>query len=366
MLTCADGAYPHDMEALHDIVICGSSALEYWRATMGRPYAGARASCHTAGAGPRRDAPDPLILGVLHDRVASIFHTPIDVEVNDPTSRRPSAMMRCHVEITAPSPKDVALLAPGVSIVSPERCFLQLARTLPLPSLVMLGCELCGTYGRDPEVQERLFQRSRPLTSVARLRDYLAEHASSRGVVRAGKALSCICDGSASPMETAYYMFGFLPCRLGGFGLPAPILNHRINLSEEARLISGRSYHVLDFCWPALGFGVEYDGRSVHTREAAFDADRRRTAALQAMGIEELALTAEQLRSDELLAAHMRLVARRIGFRMQGRSYDTRGRRLELRRQLFGRADGSARPLWPALRVGEPTLREALDTVRRR
>ncbi|MBS5451713.1 MAG: hypothetical protein KHY83_11050 [Coriobacteriia bacterium] len=167
-------------------------------------------------------------------------------------------------------------------------------------------------------------------------------------------------------METVYYMLGFLPCRLGGFGLPAPILNHRIDLSEEARLISGRSYHVLDFCWPAFGFGVEYDGRSVHTREAAFDADRRRTAALLAMGIEELALTAEQLRNDELLAAHMRLVARRIGFRMQRRSYDARGRRLELRRQLFGRPDGSARPLWPALRAGEQTLREALNAARRR
>lgn len=112
---------------------------------------------------------------------------------------------------------------------------------------------------------------------------------------------------------------------------------------------------------------VEYDGRDSHARELAFDADRRRSNALLAMGITELRLTADHVRSDAEMEAQTRFIARSIGFRMQARQFDQAARRLALRGELLMAAQGTARPRWQGMRHDAPTLMSALaaDTQRR-
>ncbi len=66
-------------------------------------------------------------------------------------------------------------------------------------------------------------------------------------------------------------------------GLPAPETNVKIN----AR---GRRYEI-DCLWREQGVAVELDGRAAHARTAAFESDRRKDAALSAIGLRPLRFT---------------------------------------------------------------------------
>jgi very-short-patch-repair endonuclease len=72
------------------------------------------------------------------------------------------------------------------------------------------------------------------------------------------------------------------------------------NVSVEAR---GRTY-VLDCYWPEYQLAVELDGRDGHAREMAFESDRRKDAALNAIGVRLLRFTWQRVAYDgaELLA----------------------------------------------------------------
>jgi very-short-patch-repair endonuclease len=67
-------------------------------------------------------------------------------------------------------------------------------------------------------------------------------------------------------------------------GLPAP---KRTNTKVMAR---GRTYEI-DCLWPAQRVAVELDGRAAHARTLAFEEDRRKDAALNAIGLRPLRFT---------------------------------------------------------------------------
>jgi Protein of unknown function (DUF559) len=60
-------------------------------------------------------------------------------------------------------------------------------------------------------------------------------------------------------------------------GLPEPMVNSALTAPDHPRLKP-------DFCWPTHRLIVETDGWDTHRTRAAFQADRRRDAALQADG----------------------------------------------------------------------------------
>jgi very-short-patch-repair endonuclease len=66
---------------------------------------------------------------------------------------------------------------------------------------------------------------------------------------------------------------------------------------------TSRGTYILDCYWPELGLAVELDGRDAHSREIAFEADRRRDAALNAMGIRTMRFTWQRIayEPDEVL-----------------------------------------------------------------
>ncbi len=72
------------------------------------------------------------------------------------------------------------------------------------------------------------------------------------------------------------------------------------NVPVEAR---GRTY-VLDCYWPEYRLAVELDGRDAHERALAFESDRRKDAALTAIGLRPLRLTWSRVTYEpaELLA----------------------------------------------------------------
>jgi very-short-patch-repair endonuclease len=60
-------------------------------------------------------------------------------------------------------------------------------------------------------------------------------------------------------------------------GLPEPLVNESLAAPDHPRL-------EVDFYWPTHHLIVETDGWDTHHTRAAFEADRRRDAALQADG----------------------------------------------------------------------------------
>jgi hypothetical protein len=59
----------------------------------------------------------------------------------------------------------------------------------------------------------------------------------------------------------------------------------------------GRTY-IVDCYWPEHRLAVELDGREAHARELAFESDRRRDAALSAIGIRLLRFTWQRVSYD--------------------------------------------------------------------
>jgi hypothetical protein len=66
--------------------------------------------------------------------------------------------------------------------------------------------------------------------------------------------------------------------------LPEPLVNFTLTAPDHPRL-------EVDFCWPSQRLIVELDGWDTHHTRAAFEQDRRRDAALQAVGWRVLRFT---------------------------------------------------------------------------
>ena len=200
-------------------------------------------------------------------------------------------------------------------VSSPELCFLQMAATLSFEELIVLGMELCGTYSLDPDEEEGFATRTVPLTSRASLLDFCTRCDAIHGKKAAMRALRFIADGAASPMETAIYLALCLPYKYGGYGIPSPVLNLEIGLSENAQKLYRAAHCRGDLCWIKDGkykLVLEYLGVKAHEGSAKMIADRARTLAIEEMGYEVIEITKEQ--AHDIMAFD--LVARRVAARI--------------------------------------------------
>jgi hypothetical protein len=86
---------------------------------------------------------------------------------------------------------------------------------------------------------------------------------------------------------------------LGGAGLPAPVLGHRVRL--------GRHTYKLDIAWPEVLVALEFDGWDTHRTFTAFHGDRQRLRRLVAAGWRIVPVTA-RTDSHELIGDVTQLV----------------------------------------------------------
>lgn len=146
------------------------------------------------------------------------------------------------------------------SIVCPELLFLQMAEVLPLPSLVMLGYELCGNFSRDANnpIDGEAIINIPTATNVRQLADYLAAYAGARGVTRARKALEYVSDNALSPMEALLGTMYSLPPQESGYGMGPITLNERVAVGKPNESDHMRSrYPDLSFSFAPVG--INYD-----------------------------------------------------------------------------------------------------------
>ncbi|WP_277212062.1 type IV toxin-antitoxin system AbiEi family antitoxin [Isoptericola croceus] len=155
----------------------------------------------------------PALVHVTHE-----FHPHV--------ARRAEPQVRRHHTRLRPSERTVVH---GVPVTSPERTLVDCLRTLPAPGALVVADSLFRR-GADPDEVSRIMSASR----------------GKRGMLQA-RRLFDVCDPrSASPGETVARLVA-----IDG-GLPRPECQMEVRTASATRFV--------DFGWPDVGLGVEFDG----------------------------------------------------------------------------------------------------------
>jgi len=236
-------------------------------------------------------------------------------------------------------------LGHGVCICTPQFTFLQLASKLEPLELLALGIELCGAYSRwNPNargdglaaIRDRENARSctyelPPAIKAQRLAAFVDRMSGRQGAIGARKVMRWVLDGSASPMETATYLLLCLPRRLGGYGLPKPMLNPVLKISGP----DGVKKRYPDLFWHGPNIDVEYNSDEAHSGEWARYRDSKREVELAVADVRVLPLTRPQLMDAHEFDGFAHGLRRMLGIRSRPFDPDWSYRRDELRRFLL-------------------------------
>ncbi|MGN0286825.1 MAG: hypothetical protein ACI4B6_04075 [Atopobiaceae bacterium] len=356
--------HPHSMPyyVSHTIALVTLGAIAARNGKV-RPSYEAQSSTVDASISARgvHDTVLPLLAAICGCTVEEFSRQRVDLIFSSDLHKHHSSNVVPH-RWSAPLPPGSFLhLSDDVRLSSVEFVFLQMAGTLSFTELVLLGYSLCGTY--QPADIERGFIHRPPLTSVDRLRRYLGNVTpGTRGLKKALRALDCIVDGSNSPMETRSVMQLVLPASLGGFGLPHPQMNQRIDFGSQAQKVSKLPYCVADAVWPKVKYVLEYLGLDYHD-DAGRDVGR-------SMGLTCEGFVVQEVTSEQVKGTGMVEIAEKLRERLQPRGTKAtspktaKANRPRLLTQLFPPAqrtgDGSLvypKPAW-ALPAGFPVCVE--------
>lgn len=308
------------------------SAMEYWRAAdQGRlGNARSRRDATRAARAVLRSGEKPSV-PAGHPAFANAS-VPRDVLVGTASARTRDTDFVCHVRQEIPG-ASVECAGEGLFVCTPEFVFLQMSHRLDIVPLVALGYELCGVYAMLPEGPAT--QRETPLTSRSSLQAFAGRARGHRGCRCAARALRYVRDGSASPMETVLVMLLCLPNKLGGYGIPWPELNYRVNVPSAARRLADRVYCLCDLCWPDQRLALEYDSDMYHSSVDRRESDSRRRNTLLSLGFTVVSVSRGQVMDGGALNRLAHQVAKQLGWRLRYKDPDFTRAHLALRSDLF-------------------------------
>ena len=236
-------------------------------------------------------------------------------------------------------------LGHDVCICTPNLTFMQMATQVDLIDAIRIGMEFCGYYSRwrmEPprmgnpyyrapaEVRACTFELP-PVMHASRAQSFVGRLAGYRGAVGARAALRWVLDCSASPMETAVYLLLCLPKRLGGYGLPKPVLNPKLYVSNP----DGLKERYPDLFWEGVNIDIEYNSDAAHTGEWSRYRDSKREVELTVANVKVLPLTRPQLMNSDEFDAFAQGLRRMLGIRARSADLAWAYRRDELRRRLL-------------------------------
>ena len=114
----------------------------------------------------------------------------------------------------------------------------------------------------------------------------------TRGVGIAKAVLPYVTPNGASPMECLVSAMLSAPERLGGEGLPLPVLNAPVTVHKDGH----RSTRYADVYWPSARVALEYDSTEFHNGKDKLGHDAARRVELENAGIRAISLTNHQLK----------------------------------------------------------------------
>lgn len=274
-----------------------NSALEYWRC-VGPRFLGTPRQRHSATLKAQRiltSAAKPKLAG--GNRRPAGCQLPLHVMVGSNAARTRTRSIVSHTceggGYANKMPSSFVEAGGDFLIASPELCFAQLSPSLTVGQLVQLGFELCGTYAL--RLDAPALNRDEPLTSAAKLSAYLQKFNNFPGHKKAQRAAHYILDGSASPMETLLAMLLTLPYAMGGYGIPSPQLNFKVDVPPSKRNRADRASCVCDLCWQEHKLCLEYDSARYHLDPVQQESDARRRNVLATLGYTVITVSPRQL-----------------------------------------------------------------------
>ena len=311
--------------------VIGSSALYNWRRNWEmRPMLAAVASRSLCDC-PR--SPAELASSGLSD--FDFGSAPIRLMAPSPKLRVSRRLYAYTVHERSLPARSFFRLSEAVCIASPELCLVQSANAFSSARLLELVMELCGKYSLVPEASRGFVSHEFQLTSQSAIRAFLQEAAGMRGADKLARMLRYAQDGSRSPMETREYLLLCLPKRYGGYGLPKPTLNYRVDLYLNERQVSQRRYFECDMCWPHQKVVVEYDGHDDHESRVDRSRDAVKRNLLIARGYVVFTVTGGQIGKVSAFERTAYDIAAALGYRMRAFPDDWKVRHAALREELF-------------------------------
>ncbi|MCL1896470.1 MAG: endonuclease domain-containing protein [Clostridiales bacterium] len=289
-----------------EMIISHKSALEYWR--LHRKVKAPDFGKQRRKISPPARLPHP---SVIRGRMPSELPYPIILLVGNQNAKRKSRLFQTRVYTGEPPVGCFTNIDEGLAVSTPPFCFFQMACELPLVKLIELGFELCGTYSlpvsrkhgnvqnNEDGIAKQTSYKHPQLTNTKAIKNFTSRMEGVSGQKKACRALRYIADGSGSPMETILFMLLTLPQKLGGYGLPTPELNKRIDTPYAAKnsAVPVKEYYVCDLFWPEAKLAVEYDNDLYHTGADRIAKDSNKRLDLKARGITVITVTNIQIRS---------------------------------------------------------------------
>jgi hypothetical protein len=197
-----------------------------------------------------------------------------------PAGTRPSRLRGLAVHSRERMPDDVRLLG-GLRVATPEMTWVQLAGSLSIDEVVVLGDAM--TRRKEPHV--RLEDLARAVGDCP---------AGTRGVARLRLSLDLVRPGTDSSMETRTRLL------LLQTGLPCPDVN------VPVRDAFGNFIARCDMSYAAAKLAIEYDGDIHRTDAGAWRRDVARRRALEAAGWRIITVTADDIRHPERVLTQIR------------------------------------------------------------
>ena len=250
----------------------------------------------------------------VHDRV--FVSTPYFAVLQLAMGRRPNRISRATAEDAA---KEDARFRAELGLEGKPSTVTELIRWDNIARFVratQVLCDFMGTYRYVPPPEDKpddppgIVFKKKPIVRPEVLKKYLTEMGAARGIKRARKVAATAFCGAASPMETMLVLMLTLPCTMGGFGLPRPVVNWSMPKDQLRRGLVDQDEVIIDLCWPEQKVAVEYYGWNEHygAGRGKVAADATRANGLAAMGWTVYVVTYEQV----CTLAGVSLLARQI------------------------------------------------------
>lgn len=170
----------------------------------------------------------------------------------------------------------------GLAVTTAEQTFLDLAGSLDLVDLIVLG---------DSLIKQQA-------TSTVKLRAAASEWTGA-GAAIARQAAGLVRAGVSSPMESRLRLLIVLA------GLPEPMVDHRV-YSDHGKLL-----YRLDLAYPDCKLGVEYDGRQHAESDAQWAHDLQRREYFDSAGWRLVVVNGRQFFADPAVVVDRIIAAAR-------------------------------------------------------
>lgn len=245
---------------------------------------------------------------------------PLHILVGKKQHRVRMKNIRCHLSLVDLPAHAIIWLDEHTCISGPELLFVQMAESMSVPELVLLGNELCGNFSQSAESQitRAVTDNICTATTQHELRQFIRSLGYVPGIVNARKAVEYVADHALSMPEAILALMYSLPAEEAGYDMGPVELNQRVYVEGGPNEVVSRSRYP-DLMFAFAPVGINYDGeghldlpglvRTAQQAALASGEDRLRTAGeLRAKTEEVRAKVVDDIRRNRQLAASGRIV----------------------------------------------------------